>query len=166
LGSTIHFFHALIEGQTADEGFLLLNILTQKTYDSIVRASSRTPLDSTKPKTATIFKTDMQIGRSILPTDIMRRDSLNGNVVYALNWLDKLRVTYKKNPYPKTYLKRSHFMAGSLPIGVYSDVVMLIAPAYLDGNGSLYNPLAIQMGGYWSYEKMAGMLPINYRPSR
>ncbi|MBC7851325.1 MAG: carboxypeptidase-like regulatory domain-containing protein, partial [Chitinophagaceae bacterium] len=42
LGSTIHFFHALIESKTADEGFLLLNILTQKTYDSIVRASSRT----------------------------------------------------------------------------------------------------------------------------
>jgi hypothetical protein len=51
-----------------------------------------------------------------------------------------------------------------LPVGVYSDVDMLEAPAIMDANGSLYNPLAVMMAGYWSYEKLACMLPINYRP--
>jgi hypothetical protein len=57
-------------------------------------------------------------------------------------------------------------LRGNLKVGVYSDVDMIERPAIMDANGSLYNPLALQMDGYWSYEKLACLLPINYRPHR
>lgn len=161
-GSTLHFFHSLIGGIVKEEGFLLLNV-RKMSRDSV---GSGTKVDVNEGGNIIRVNTPnkMNIGYPVTPEQIFSKDSTDGKIVYVLNWKEKLRVTYTKNPYPKNYLSKKVMMVGNMPIGVYSDVEMMEAPVYMDPNGSLYNPLAITMSGYWSYEKLASMLPINFRP--
>ncbi len=162
-GSTLHFYHSLIDDKVKEEGFLLLHIQAMKNTGE--EPGKATTIDSSS---RTGFKVKMSgkmnIGSPIVPSQFFKKDTLNGNNVYIMDWVEKLRVTYSKDPYPKKYLKQKIMLSGNLPVGVYSDVDMLERPAVMDANGSLYNPLAVQMDGYWAYEKLASMLPINYRP--
>ncbi|MFM9910495.1 MAG: hypothetical protein ACKVOW_14175, partial [Chitinophagaceae bacterium] len=164
-GSTMHFFHSLIDDKISDEGFLLLHIRSMKTIDSIEnRSGSNKGVDDTITKKANTRK--MDIGSSITRTEFFKKDTTEQKEVYILNWVDRLRVKYGRDPYGKKFLMQNAFLQGNLPLGIFSDVEMLERPAFMDPNGSLYNPMAIQMSGYWSFEKMANMLPINYRPKR
>lgn len=162
-GSTMHFFHSLIDQRMKEEGFLLLNI-RQMSRDS---AQSGTAIDNAGgDKVVRIGSSSkMNIGYPITPEQVFRKDSSGSRDVYVMDWKEKLRVSYGKDPYPKKFLQKTVMMVGNLPIGVYSDVLMLEGPVFMDPNGSLYNPLALQMSGYWSYEKLGNMLPINYRPN-
>jgi len=162
-GSTLHFFHSLIDNKVKEEGFLLLHIQAMKSSgDEPGKASTIDSFNHSGIKVTVAGK--MNIGSPITPAQFFKKDTLNGNNVYVLNWTEKLRVTYSKDPFQKKYLMKKVMLSGNLPVGVYSDVDMLEAPAIMDANGSLYNPLAVMMAGYWSYEKLACMLPINYRP--
>lgn len=157
-GSTMHFYHALIDDKLEPAGFAIRNVRNSKVEDS-VQDSANTGLG------IRIGGRGMRVSYPISRTDFFRTDTVSGTRVYVLDWKDNLRVTYNKNPYGKTYLQRKvSFMQGNMPKGVYSEIEMLKGPAYLDGNGCLYDPLAVQMQGFWSYEKLANMLPINYRP--
>ena len=162
-GSTLHFYHSLIENKVKEEGFLLLHIQAMKGLgDDPGKGTTIDSSNSTGIKVNVSGK--MNIGTPITPSQFFKKDTLNGNNVYVLDWKEKLRVTYSKDPYTKKYLMKKIMLRGNLPVGVYSDVDMLERPAVMDANGSLYNPLAVQMDGFWSYEKLACMLPINYRP--
>ena len=162
-GSTMHFYHSLIDNKVKEEGFLLLHIQAMK--GSGDQPANGTTIDSSNRTGIKVnVSGKMNIGRTITPAQFFRKDTLNGNNVYVMDWAEKLRVTYSKDPYSKKYLRKKVMLRGNLPVGVYSDVDMVERPAIMDANGSLYNPLAIQMDGYWSYEKLASMLPINYRP--
>ena len=55
-------------------------------------------------------------------------------------------------------------LMGSLPKGIQTTISMLEPPAYLDANGLLENPLSVQYGGFWGYERLANMLPVDYKP--
>ncbi len=162
-GSTLHFYHSLIDNKVKEEGFLLLNIQAMK--GSGGEQGKMTSIDSSSRSGIKVnVSGKMNIGTPITPSQFFKKDTLNGNNVYLLDWAEKLRVTYSRDPFPKKYLMRKVMLRGNLKVGVYSDVDMLERPAIMDANGSLYNPLAVQMDGYWSYEKLASMLPINYRP--
>jgi len=81
-----------------------------------------------------------------------------------LQWKGDIIVQYNKDPYYKYFLKKKFMVMGSLPKGIQTTVSMLEAPAYLDANGLLENPLSVQYGGFWGYERLANMLPVDYKP--
>ncbi len=168
LGSTLHFYHSLIDGKSKEEGFSTLNIRMVEVGDSnTLKAKPPAVFGNTGAKVTiggAAIPSKMRAGFAIEPNDFFARDTSLSSNVYKLDWKEQLRVTYKKDPYTKKYLSKTVFLQGSLPLGVYSDIDMLEAPVYMDGNGSLYNPLAVQMRGFWSYEKLANMLPLDYRP--
>jgi hypothetical protein len=56
-------------------------------------------------------------------------------------------------------------LPGSGNKGIQSQLDMISRPTWLGENGVLLNPLSIQYSGYWGYEKLADMLPVDYRPS-
>jgi hypothetical protein len=105
-----------------------------------------------------------QLAFAVTRNDFLFKDSADSSRYY-LKWNGTLQVRYKYDPYFKEALKRKFFVAGNLPHGFQSGIVMMEAPAYLDPNGVLLDPLAVQFSGFWSYEKLANMLPINYRPA-
>jgi hypothetical protein len=162
LGSTLHFFHSLIDSRVKDEGFSLLNIRPVPKDTT----SRRDTLAGARPKRApgAYIRNDMQVAVPIAADKVFRRDSTGEG--YLLDFEGRLRVTYNIDPYGKKFLQQKVFLAGNMPRGVFSDIEMLVRPAGMDRNGCLENPLAIQMSGYWSYEKLANMLPLDYRPPK
>ena len=162
----MHFFHSLIDNKIKEEGFLLLNIRSSEPIDSMPKKNGPALSISGRSDSSVQIRRSpkMNIGYPVAPSQFLVRDTTDQKNVYIMNWKEKLRVTYSKNPFSKRYLQKKVFLQGGLPTGVWSDVEMLESPVYMDPNGSLYNPLAIQVSGYWSYEKVATMLPINYRP--
>lgn len=167
LGSTLHFFHSLISETSREQGYTTLNIRTIESIDTSVIANQPSfRIEGPGNISGNGRSRKMRTAFAISPSDFFSRDTVEGTAVFKLSWKEQIRVTYTKNPYTKKLLNKSVFLQGILPLGVYSDIDMLEAPVYMDGNGSLYDPMALQMRGFWSYEKMANMLPINYRPGK
>lgn len=161
-GSSLHFYHSLIDSTTQQEGFNLLNIRYLEMNDSSVKTNQ--PVIISGGSGVQPARGKMAAGYPVLRNDVVMKDSIDGKIVYKLIWKDKLRVIYTKDPSGKAYLLKKVIMTGNLPKGVYSELEIISEPAILDKNGSLYNPLAVQFSGYWAYHKMADMLPIDYRP--
>lgn len=160
-GTMLHFYHTLIDSTTKEEGFNLLNIRYLEKTDS--SQSGKQPLVISGGGGLQPVSGRMAAGYPVYRNEVVSKDTVENNIVYRLHWKDKLRVIYTKDPFNKTYLQKKMLMLGSLPKGVYSEMEILSDPVIMDGNGSLYNPLAIQVSGYWSYEKLANMLPMDYK---
>lgn len=156
-GSTLHFYHALLSDALANEGF---TTYITRPADTTLKNKPNTVVNG---NTVTVSSQAPQLAFAVGRKDILFKDSKDTASFY-LRWNGTLQVRYKYDPYYKESLKRKFFVAGDLPQGFQSGIVMMEAPAYLDPNGVLLNPLAVQFSGFWSYEKLANMLPINYRP--
>jgi len=163
-GSVLHFYHSLIDSTTAEEGFNLLNIRYLEQSDTSM--TGKQPLVISGGTGLRPVKGRMAAGYTVYRNDVVKKDTIENNIVYQLNWKDKLRVIYTRDPRNKTYLQKKGLMLGSLPKGVFSEIEILSDPVFMDGNGSLYNPLSIQLSGYWSYEKLGNMLPMDYKPGK
>ena len=75
-----------------------------------------------------------------------------------------MQVLYKKEPKFKQALRKKVFISGHVPNGIVSYIDLLESPALLDAMGNFENPLAIQLSGFWEYEKLGNMLPLDYKP--
>lgn len=73
----------------------------------------------------------------------------------------KIEITYTKKRADRYYRMGSKNPTDVLRI---STIQLQQYPAELDVNGSLMDPLAALFGGYWGWEKVANMLPLDYRP--
>lgn len=169
LGSTLHFFHSLISETSIEQGYATLNIRTMESKDTSAttnQPSFRIEGPGNVNGNENGRNRKMRAAFAINPSDFFSKDTVQGTAVYKFDWKEQIRVTYSKNPYTKALILDKFSLEGLLPLGVYTDIDMLESPVYMDGNGSLYDPLAIQMRGFWSFEKMANMLPIDYRPGK
>ena len=103
-----------------------------------------------------------------LYTQLLSGDSIAyalDSVTVALEFPDKLEVTYKGRKAPGEYLKL--FFAQHN--GDYSSSYIKLMDAeniQIASNGSYYNPLNLISIGYWAWsEKICNMLPYNFVPS-
>jgi hypothetical protein len=157
-GSTLNFYHSLLSNDLNKQGFSMFNTPPMDTLQKSNRITSEFEVG---PGTAMIRAP--QLTYPVSRDNILFTDSADNNRFF-LSWKGTLQVRYKFDPYYKMALQKKIMIAGSLPSGIQSGIVMLESPAYLDPNGILLNPLAVQFSGFWAYEKLANMLPINYRP--
>lgn len=133
-GSTLNFYHSLLEGN-----------LKSNHFSVYLRGSEKSPFFA------------------VSDSGLIKTDSSLGELGKYLGWKDKLVVKYEKVPNGYAYLQRKVFLPLSNN-GVQSSITKLVDTVYIDPNGGLKNPLDVQMGGYWEYEKLGNMLPMNYRP--
>lgn len=137
MGSTMHFFHSLADGNARENDFKIFLI---------------------KGVTSTQMKTKVDVpGDSILAMDTVKQ----------LKYIDvkgSLIVNYLKDPYYKSHLNRKTIFHFSTARGVVSTVAILEHPCYLDRAGLLENPMSVQYSGFWGYEKLANMLPVDFNP--
>ncbi|OEK05068.1 carboxypeptidase-like regulatory domain-containing protein [Roseivirga misakiensis] len=145
-GSPVHFFTSLYENKLKDEGFVV-----QKAQD--IEGLGRV-LD---PKEAALFDS-LQTGKT--------------NISKALPFENILYITFQKEFESELYQKRS---GGRLSLGKVeknkpqqSWISMLDDNRSIEfePNGYIYNPTAYYSAGYWGFEKVAEMLPIDYRPKK
>lgn len=153
-GSTKHFYFSLLNNDLENQQYV---IFLRKPADSIpmMRTGGSNVITIGNPKP--------DVAVNVTTNEILSRiDTLGGK--YQLKWKGKLVVRYKINPYGKDYLRRNGMFSGILPKGVQSEIDMIDEYVFVDSNGCLETPLSVSYSGYWAYERVADMLPIDYRP--
>ncbi len=181
-GSAQHFLASLYQNNVIEEGFII-----HKRYefpnpnrlpDSVIKANYKKLLVYDKQKK--LYRLDTKndayaqwqkqnkeprntvaIDRSKIYTDTLVK-KFNGNLK-MINYKDDLFVVYKFEKESAEYENSSYYQSRPTDLrGQVSVIKMLRAPIYFYANGIVYNPKSTLYSGYWSYEKMADAVPMDY----
>ncbi|KQS42077.1 carboxypeptidase-like regulatory domain-containing protein [Pedobacter sp. Leaf194] len=188
-GSTQHFFNSLYKGTSMKEGFVINKLIKQldktRPSDSVITSKikqfrslalgSSNKLNITlggsdslsywlkqknKPKEISFLST-----KEVLPDTLVKKynESIKG-----MNFTDILYVIYNKEREAPTYANQIG-MSISRPMDMpdyqVSLINLLVAPVYFYENGGTYNPRSMLYQGYWSWEKIADSVPLDYVPN-
>jgi hypothetical protein len=180
-GSTVHFFKAAIQNKILQEGFLVNQFKRvpnpeRPSEDEIKKARKLVWFSGTKinfskkidqPKNAIdsaiailkkvkLPKFKNYVYKTIVPqSEII---SIKNTIPY-IDFDDNLSVIYSKR---KRIVSRK-------PIKVSyqtSSIILVKRPSKISENGTLYNPLDVYYDGYWSNQKFANSLPLDYEPEK
>lgn len=184
-GSTQHFFKSLYAGISKEEGFILHKLIkipnTQRPPDSIINKHLK-PLTQNRNIVIRIgsaandsLKYWMKIKEmpkeiSTLNRQEIRLDTLvqqQYRDLKSMRFKDQLYVIYtKERETPEFSNMSGHSVSRPLDIPNYqiSIVNMLQSPVHFYENGGIYEPKSLLYEGYWAYEKIADMVPMDYIP--
>ncbi|RYG54596.1 MAG: hypothetical protein EOO01_01060 [Chitinophagaceae bacterium] len=85
----------------------------------------------------------------------------------SINFNDILFLVYTKESETLTYTEQSsHFITRPK---VYTDnqvslIKQLKGPIKFYQSGAVFNPMAVLYGGFWSYERIGDLMPMDYNP--
>jgi hypothetical protein len=139
MGSTMHFYHSLYEGRAMENKFRVIRVIT---YSNNMERYVET------------LKID--------PKDFVYTDKESNRKYMA--WDGKITVQYLQDPVYKNALRNKTIVMGDLRKGIESELTMMEKPVFFTERGLPENPLGISFSGFWSYEKLGNMLPVDYRP--
>ncbi|MHA4896583.1 carboxypeptidase-like regulatory domain-containing protein [Pedobacter sp. PWIIR3] len=185
LGSSQHFFNSLYHHRTKEDGFVIHKVAKipnkDRPADSIINANlkrfvrtyargtklSDAPTDSLKywreKKNEPLMLSILN--RSEVKVDTLVKDMFSD--VKSINYTDALYVIYTKEKESKDYTQFSgHSVTRpkDIPNFQISVVYQLLRPASFYENGSIFDPRSLLYEGYWAYEKVADMVPMDYIP--
>jgi hypothetical protein len=87
---------------------------------------------------------------------------------YVLKFVNFLNVTYLKENESYAYrkwLNGKFAEKNPLIVKPQNSVVTLKSDSLLiDKSGFIYNATDYLLGGYWSFERLSDLMPINYKP--
>ena len=89
--------------------------------------------------------------------------------IKSINFTDVLYVIYTKEKEDPIYANRIGMSVSrplTMPDYQISLVNLLVAPIYFYQNGGTYNPRSMLFEGYWSWEKIADSVPLDYLPQK
>lgn len=186
-GSKIHFYKSLMKNTTYKEGFIVNQFRRvpnkkRPSEEEIKKAReliklSANSIDFTKKINIPITSIDSArviVSKAILPKfeDYLYNTKLPVNEiiemkdsVFYLSFKDNLSVVYTKEKEGFNYLKRNTFGKLKEPGPQTSSIIPRQRKMILDKLGILSNPLSVFYEGYWSFEKMAETLPLDYEPN-
>ena len=154
----MHFLRSLVRSELEKEGFDLR--VLQKMYLDSSKLND-VSVSGPQSKGSASFR---YVSFPIAGDSVFQKQESDGNVNYHLAWNGRLQVYFKGEPPFKTALsKKVLFMVGGK--GTTSYIDLLERPGIMDAKGIIKNPLAVQYSGFWAYEKVANMLPIDYAPN-
>lgn len=185
-GSFTHFYQTLLKNTTYQEGFIIHQFKRvpnpERPSETAIQKArefvrlSRNPIDFSKkiedPKTAldssivVLRKVNLPkfidyLYKSNVPSDSII--SLKQDVFY-LDFENNLSIVYTKEKEEKGYILKNTFSKIREPLAQTSSIIALNIPTILDKNGFLISPLDVYYEGYWSYEKFANSLPLDFEP--
>lgn len=155
-GSSMHFFRSLVNRQLKEEKFSVQNIYRKEMKQ-----------DGSPPKNITI-----QMGRSnaidiavpVTEDSVLHLYSDSGYKIFELKMADRLRVVYARNTALKLEVTKNRIVGGQVRDGSISGLRPYKPPVLVDYRGRLLTPMAAYYDGIWSYERLANMLPEDYKP--
>lgn len=186
-GSSQHFFRSLYAGNTTAAGFILnkmVKIPNPNRYpDSIISKNLRrlkTPAKSTviskgiMPRDSAMISfwlkqqempkyVDYLDRKEISPLNLVSTYNQN---LKLLDFSGALAVSYTKEKESLAYSKTGFWVFRPLDIPDYEISVANLKQNSLRfyENGSVYDSRAILYEGFWAYEKVADMVPMDYTP--
>lgn len=184
-GSTQHFFKSLYAGTSKEEGFMLHKLIkipnSQRPSDAIINTEiakltkNRNVVIRINTPTNDSLRYWMKIRE--MPKEIStlnRQEILLDTLVKqqyrdlkTLRFKDQLYVIYTKERESTAYSNMSgHAVSRPLDIPNYqiSIVNMLQSPVHFYEHGGVYEPKSLLFEGFWAFEKIADMVPMDYVP--
>ena len=146
-GSSQHFYRSLVANKLYEQGFGVFMKDTTQAPHGIHTGEADDGGDRLLPITA---------------QKILWIDSTNN---FSIGVKGKLVVQYNRNPYSKPYLAQVlNYVEGDLKKGMEANIAIKAAPVELTTIGVPVNDNTVDYGGFWSYEKLANTLPLDYQP--
>lgn len=190
-GSATHFFKSVLNNTFKKEGFIVnqfkrvLNI-ERPSDDEIKKARQLIRLhkknkitinisDKLPNKMTAVDSAYAIVKKARLPKfqDLLYKSKLKRADIFAqkngvsyLSFNDNLSIVYTKEKEEMGYVTRNGFSHRRRPTFQTSSLIPLKKDIALDKSGNLVNPLDVFFEGYWSYEKMADTLPLDYEPQK
>jgi hypothetical protein len=154
-GSSAQFFQSLVNRRLQEDGFEVRKLVRKERSRDFQPPTGN---DSAKVLKAGLFSRHVNyLYTSILPYDSIYQKKENG---YVLNFHDHLHITYTKEKEGRDYLGED----SKTKPGHQLSVMSILEPEVpLDMNGTLESPVNVLYEQYWGWEKMAEMLPLNYK---
>lgn len=156
-GSSQHFFHALLADDLLKQYF---EVTLTSPYDGGSASKENRESEGTISKNK---NGERMVTHSVARDEILFSAGSGAEKLY-LYWKGQLAVKYRKDPYGKNRFQALGFQSGMLSTGVESGIILLTSPVVLNKKGILENPLSVQYTGYWSYERIATLLPMDFLP--
>jgi hypothetical protein len=184
-GSPQHFFRSLYEGNSNTEGFVMHKLMkhtnAQRPPDSLIKANIR----RYRPKIGETFslngktndslefwlsknnmpKTISTLNKAeVLPDTLVKTFDSN---IKKIDFNDILYIVYKnekEHPIYANLLNQSISRPLDMPNYQVSLINLSIRPVYFYQNGAIYNNKSMIYEGYWSWEKIADSVPMDYIP--
>jgi hypothetical protein len=186
-GSPVHFYKTLINNATYEEGFIVhqfkrlpnpdrpkeeeikkareLVVLTKTNLNFSTKIESpKTAIDSALfvLRKSRLPKFKDYLYKSNVPIkDVIRKKS----GYFYLDFKDNLSIVYTEEKEEKGFITRNSFNRTRKPSFQTSSLIPLQTPSMIEKTGVLLSPLDLFYEGYWSYEKFANSLPLDYIPS-
>lgn len=182
-GSIQHFFKSLYNGTVANEGFVINKIAdipnTTRKPDSLINAQIKRLTtgqagainlitfngndslsywlnERAKPKTlSALSRKDIALDTLVTPFN---------SDLKKINFNDGLYIIYKNEKEAPAYTFSGHKQNRTPDLANYqiSIVTLLEPPVTFYANGGILNPRSLLYRGYWAYEKIADMVPLDY----
>jgi hypothetical protein len=186
-GSAQHFFKSLYHGNSKEEGFVInkmIKVPNPNRYPDSIINKNLVRL-RTLPKSTAIFKTPPRIDTAMVSfwfrqqdmpkyVDCLNQteitpDTLVHNYDKNLKLLacnDALAVIYTKERESLLYSKTGFWIFRPLNIPDYEVSVANLTqlPIRFYENGGIYDSRSMLYEGFWAYEKVADMVPMDYIP--
>ncbi len=186
-GSSQHFFRSLYAGRSQEEGFIINKMvkipnpnrypeyLINGNLEKIKAVAEKTGIRQNKGKIDTALlafwtkqkempKTIDKFSRADVLTDTLVH-YFNQNLRY-LNYTDGLLIQYTKEKESLAYSKTGFWIFRPLdvPENEISVANLTEGPVRFYENGGIYDSRSLLYEGYWAYEKIADMVPMDYIP--
>lgn len=184
-GSVTHFFKTVLNDTFTNEGFIVHQfkrvanperpseeeikkarefVRLNRTVNFKIPKKNEIPLTALDSAWVTIRKARLPKSKDYLYKSKLIKDDIlafkNNN--YYLSFDDNLSIVYTKEKEEMRYITRNAFSKKRNPLPQTSSLIPVKKDIILDKSGLLVNPLAIFFEGYWSYEKFANALPLDY----
>jgi hypothetical protein len=184
-GSSQHFFRSLYAGTSKEGGYILHKMVSvpndRRPPDSLINKEMARLSKNRKsvimigsPMTDSLSYwanvRDMPKSINILDRSIIKLDTLvtqQYRDLKTMKFKDKLYVIYTKERESVEYTNMAgHSVSRPLDIPNYqiSIINMLESPVHFYENGGIYEPKSLLYEGFWAYEKIADMVPMDYVP--
>ncbi len=151
-GSALHFMRTIHSEQVDNEGFELRRVLERT--------------DSTRVRGEWRIKKNRYLIADKLPGTFLIQPETDTDSLRVLDFDNLIQVTYLREKESSEYL-RSVATMGEKPSnpGPQTSLIYLTQPTVtVERNGNFYPQLGVIFEGYWGWEKMAELLPLNYVP--
>jgi len=184
MGSPQHFFQSLFRNTVQQEGFIIYKRIKVKNPnrppDSYIAATRARLIKkmhgvmkagSVTTDSLTILKQLEDLPREYVNLDMtgVSTDTLVKDIypnMRTINYKDELYVMYTGEEESITYSNTGHYVLRPLTVPNYqvSVVRMLHGPVSFYANGGMHDAKGLLYEGFWAYEKIGDMVPMDYIP--
>ena len=186
-GSQVHFYKSVLKNSSQKEGFVIDQFVRKKNKD---RPSQEELLKATKTlsksNVAPNFSSKIDIPKNSIDSALVilkkaklpkyidylyKSEIASSDIIHEennqtyLQFENNLRITYLREKEEKGYILRSSFSKPRKAFPQVSNIIPLAEKFIIYPSGILANPLDILYEEYWSYEKFAHALPLDFEPN-